>query len=60
MGELLRRSSDAQLADRNTKGYDILVGWPEDKVLRELKPPLLGHSFVRQPDRKQRLVSFKR
>src|SRR5258707_14862106 len=25
MGELLRRGFDAQLADRNTKGYDILV-----------------------------------
>src|ERR1700739_4880267 len=25
MGELLRRGYDAQLADRNTKGYDILV-----------------------------------
>jgi hypothetical protein len=26
MGELLRRGHDAQLADRNTKGYDLLVG----------------------------------
>jgi hypothetical protein len=26
MGELLRRGYDAQLADRNTKGYDLLVG----------------------------------
>lgn len=26
MGELLRRDFDAQLADRNTKGYDVLVG----------------------------------
>lgn len=26
MGELLRRGFDAQLADRNTKGYDLLVG----------------------------------
>ena len=25
MGELLRRGCDAQLADRNTKGYDLLV-----------------------------------
>ena len=24
MGELLRRGFDAQLADRNTKGYDLL------------------------------------
>jgi hypothetical protein len=26
MGELLRRGYDAQLADRNTAGYDVLVG----------------------------------
>jgi hypothetical protein len=26
MGELLRRGFDAQLADRNTAGYDLLVG----------------------------------
>jgi hypothetical protein len=26
MGELLRRGFDAQLADRNTKGYDLLTG----------------------------------
>src|SRR5580704_10582691 len=26
MGELLRRGYDAQLADRNTKGYDIVAG----------------------------------
>ena len=26
MGELLRRGFDAQLADRNTKGYDLLAG----------------------------------
>src|SRR5277367_5378903 len=25
MGELLRRGFDAQLADRNTRGYDLLV-----------------------------------
>ena len=25
MGELLRRGFDAQLADHNTKGYDMLV-----------------------------------
>ena len=35
MGELLRRGYDAQLADRNTKGYDVLVGRPEDKTLRK-------------------------
>jgi hypothetical protein len=37
MGELLRRGYDAQLADRNTKGYDLLVGKPEDKVLRKVQ-----------------------
>lgn len=28
MGELLRRGYDAQLAARNTQGYDLLVGRP--------------------------------
>jgi hypothetical protein len=37
MGELLRRGYDAQLADRNTKGYDLLVGRPEDKALRKVQ-----------------------
>lgn len=37
MGELLRRGFDAQLADRNTKDYDILVGLPSDKVLKKLQ-----------------------
>ena len=37
MGELLRREFDAQLADRNTKDYDILVGLPTDKVLKKLQ-----------------------
>jgi hypothetical protein len=37
MGELLRRGYDAQLADRNTKGYDLLVGRPGDKVLRKVQ-----------------------
>jgi hypothetical protein len=35
MGELLRRGYDAQLADRNTKGYDLLVGNSEDRSLRK-------------------------
>lgn len=30
MGELLRRGFDAQLADRNTKGYDLVVGRSRD------------------------------
>ena len=37
MGELLRRGYDAQLADRNTKEYDILVGRQTDKVLRKVQ-----------------------
>jgi hypothetical protein len=37
MGELLRRGFDAQLADRNTKGYDLLVGQPADPTLRKVQ-----------------------
>jgi len=37
MGELLRRGYDAQLADRNTKDYDILVGLPTDPVLKKVQ-----------------------
>ena len=37
MGELLRRGFDAQLADRNTKGYDLLVGRPDDLTLRKVQ-----------------------
>lgn len=37
MGELLRQGYDAQLADRNTKGYDVLVGIPADKALRKVQ-----------------------
>lgn len=37
MGELLRRGFDAQLADRNTKGYDLLVGRPTDTQLRKVQ-----------------------
>lgn len=37
MGELLRRGFDAQLADRNTKGYDILVGSAEESSLRKIQ-----------------------
>ena len=37
MAELLRQGYDAQLADRNTKGYDVLVGRPEDTTLRKVQ-----------------------
>jgi len=37
MGELLRRGYDAQLADRNTKGYDLLIGRTLDARLRKVQ-----------------------
>jgi hypothetical protein len=37
MGELLRREFDAQLADRNTQGYDLLVGKASDRSLRKVQ-----------------------
>jgi hypothetical protein len=37
MGELLRRGFDAQLADRNTQGYDLLVGMANDKALHKVQ-----------------------
>src|SRR3954447_5832353 len=37
MGELLRRGYDAQLADRNTAGYDVLVGCHSDHALRKVQ-----------------------
>jgi hypothetical protein len=37
MGELLRRGYDAQLADRNTQGYDLLVGRADDATLRKVQ-----------------------
>lgn len=37
MGELLRQGYDAQLADRNTKDYDLLVGRPEDRKLHKVQ-----------------------
>jgi hypothetical protein len=37
MGELLRRGYDAQLADRNTAGYDLLVGRESDPTLAKVQ-----------------------
>ena len=37
MGELLRRGFDAQLADRNTQGYDLLVGRSEEAKLSKVQ-----------------------
>jgi len=36
MGELLRRGFDAQLADRNTKDYELLVGYTADSALQKI------------------------
>jgi hypothetical protein len=37
MGELLRQGFDAQLADRNTQGYDLLVGRSGQATLRKVQ-----------------------
>lgn len=37
MGELLRRGFDAQLADRNTASYDLLVGRQDDEALHKVQ-----------------------
>jgi hypothetical protein len=53
MGELLRRGYDAQLADRNTKGYDLLVGRANDLALRKVQV-----KAVRSPPWYVRIDSF--
>ncbi|MGH9359929.1 MAG: hypothetical protein ACRD22_07930 [Terriglobia bacterium] len=53
MGELLKQGFDAQLADRNTKGYDLLVGSEQDGCLRkvQVKTSRRGRKwFVRNVD----------
>lgn len=52
MGELLRRGYDAQLADRNTKGYDLLVGKVESLSLRKVQVKTVRAQpwYVRQTD----------
>lgn len=52
MGELLRRGYDAQLADRNTQGYDMLVGLPKDEALRKVQVKTVRTTpwYVRKPD----------
>jgi hypothetical protein len=37
MGELLRRGFDAQFADRNIEGYDVLAGSTERASLRKVQ-----------------------
>lgn len=52
MGELLRRGYDAQLADRNTKGYDLLVGCDGDASMRKVQVKTVrgGPWYVRTAD----------
>ena len=50
MGELLRRGFDAQLADRNTKGYDLLVGQPGDPT------PKIASGRIRAMRQNQRII----
>jgi hypothetical protein len=56
MGELLRQGYDAQLADRNTKGYDLLVGDDSDTSLRKVQVKSVrgGPWFVRVADFSER------
>lgn len=50
MGELLRRGFDAQIADRNTKGYDIIAGWPGRALQRiQVKTVRVQPWFVSRP-----------
>jgi hypothetical protein len=52
MGELLRRGFHAQLADRNTQGYDLLVGREGDQYLRtvQVKTVRIQPWFIRVSD----------
>ncbi|KJC44799.1 hypothetical protein UP09_14185 [Bradyrhizobium sp. LTSP885] len=52
MGELLRRGFDAQLADRNTKGYDLVVGLATSPTLRKVQVKTVRAApwFVRADD----------
>jgi hypothetical protein len=52
MGELLRRGFDAQLADRNTAGYDLLVGSRTAKTLVkvQVKTVRAGSWYVKLSD----------
>ena len=54
MGELLKRGFDAQLADRNTKGYDLLAGSAEKASLRKV-----GVKTKRAPPWYVKIVDFK-
>ena len=50
MGELLRRGFDAQIADRNTTGYDLVAGWPGAPLKRiQVKTVRVQPWFVSRP-----------
>jgi hypothetical protein len=51
MGELLKQGFDAQLADRNTKGYDLLAGRSPKPMQRiQVKTVRSQPWYVRTPD----------
>ena len=52
MGELLRRGFNAQLADRNTEGYDLLAGRTQDPSLKKVQVKTVRSQpwFVSQAD----------
>ena len=56
MGELLRRGFDAQLAGRNTKGYDLLAGSGEESSLRKVQVKTVRSQpwYVKTADFKER------
>ncbi len=51
MGELLRRGFDAQLADRNTKGYDVLAALHDQAHFKRIQVKTVRTQpwFVRRP-----------
>jgi hypothetical protein len=59
MAELLARGFDAQLADRNTKGYDLLVGMANLEHMKKVQVKTVRAApwYVRQIDFKEPAVS---
>lgn len=64
MAELLRREYDAQIADRNTAGYDILVGRQSDESLRKVQvktvrsPPWYVKPADFEPEMAERITIY--
>jgi hypothetical protein len=58
MAELLARGFDAQLADRNTKGYDLLVGSDDSETMKkvQVKTVRVAPWFVRRADFEEPLL----